>query len=81
MPPNNVAVHPAPLRPRAARPGPGNAHFHPRPPGLAGRRPIEGIQRFLDMAQNDEEDGWDSDELEEEDESDSDDGYWHIPFR
>ncbi|KAL9602855.1 MAG: hypothetical protein Q9219_001550 [cf. Caloplaca sp. 3 TL-2023] len=71
------------LRPQ---PGPENQEQVPRrppppPAGFVRRRPIEGIQRFLDMAQNDEEDAWDSDELGEEQESDSDDGFWEIPFR
>ncbi|KAL8788991.1 MAG: hypothetical protein Q9213_001400 [Squamulea squamosa] len=51
----------------------------PRPPNAAVRRaPIEGLQRFLEMVQNDEEDEWDSDELGNE--SDNDD-FWQIPFR
>ncbi|KAL8648899.1 MAG: hypothetical protein Q9226_005798 [Calogaya cf. arnoldii] len=49
-----------------------------RPPGGAGRPPVEGLQRFLELVQNDEEDDWDSDELG--DESDDDD-FWQIPFR
>ncbi|KAL8767703.1 MAG: hypothetical protein Q9209_005883 [Squamulea sp. 1 TL-2023] len=51
----------------------------PQPPGAAApRAPVEGLQRFLEMVQNDEEDEWDSDELG--DESDDED-FWRIPFR
>ncbi len=51
----------------------------PLPPDVAVRRlPVEGLQRFLEMVQNDEEDEWDSDELG--DETDDDD-FWEIPFR
>lgn len=58
----------------------------PAPPPPVGRRaprrpagPPEanghGVQRFVQMALNDEEDGWDSDELDEDDEA------WEIPLR
>lgn len=36
------------------------------------------MQRFLNMALNDEEDGWDSDELDDEGD---DENFWHIPVR
>ncbi|KAL8722067.1 MAG: hypothetical protein Q9225_001389 [Loekoesia sp. 1 TL-2023] len=78
-PANGVGAEPVPPRPHAGQPGPANERLPPPPPGLVRRRPIEGIQRFLDMAQNDEEDAWNSDELEEE--SDSDEEFWQIPFR
>ena len=34
--------------------------------GVGGRRRDAGLQRFLEMVQNDEEDEWDSDEMEDE---------------
>ncbi|KAL8950926.1 MAG: hypothetical protein Q9222_003075 [Ikaeria aurantiellina] len=44
-----------------------------------GRPPVVGMQRFLELVRNDEEDEWDSDELG--DESEDDDDFWEIPFR
>ncbi|KAL8838716.1 MAG: hypothetical protein Q9170_002018 [Blastenia crenularia] len=78
-PPNGIGEIQAPPRIQAGQHGPANDGPPPPPPGLVRRRPIEGMQRFLDMARNDEEDEWDSDELD--DESDSDDEAWQIPFR
>ncbi|KAL8708154.1 MAG: hypothetical protein Q9220_006915 [cf. Caloplaca sp. 1 TL-2023] len=43
------------------------------------RPPAVGMQRFLELVRNDEEDEWDSDELG--DESEDDDDFWEIPFR
>lgn len=63
---------------RAALENPANGRPIQVPPGIVRRRPVDGIQRFLDMAQNDEEDGWDSDELDDGNDSD---GEWQIPFR
>lgn len=63
----------------APQPGPAHARAPPPPRGLVRRRPIEGIQRFLHMARNDQEDEWDSDELE--DDSDTDEDFWQIPVR
>ncbi|KAL8672631.1 MAG: hypothetical protein Q9168_002907 [Polycauliona sp. 1 TL-2023] len=64
---------------RAAQAGPARAPVA-RPPGrmLMRRRPVDGLQRALEMVQNDEEDEWDSDELGDESE---DDDFWQIPFR
>ena len=45
--------------------------------GRAGANPGPGLQRFLDLARNDGEDEWDSDELDD----DSDDDAWAIPER
>ena len=56
-------VPPAPVGRRRARPA--------GPPDVNGN----GVQRFVQMAMNDEEDGWDSDELDEDDEA------WEIPMR
>ncbi|KAI4178492.1 MAG: hypothetical protein LQ346_007430 [Caloplaca aetnensis] len=65
--------------PPVPQPGPANARAPPPPPpGLVRRRPIEGMQRFLDLALNDEEDEWDSDELDDEGD---DENFWHIPIR
>ena len=57
-----------------ARPG---AAAEPHP----GRgRPVQGLQRFLQMVENDEEDEWNSDELDDDDEEGHDDR-WVIPVR
>ncbi|KAL8910433.1 MAG: hypothetical protein Q9171_004271 [Xanthocarpia ochracea] len=74
-----VRAGPRPPQPRvAAQAGPAIEPL-PLPPDVAVRRlPVEGLQRFLEMVQNDEEDEWDSDELG--DETDDDD-FWEIPFR
>ncbi|KAI4215159.1 MAG: hypothetical protein LQ351_002474 [Letrouitia transgressa] len=58
-------------------------HNHPDPAARNAQRepppaPNDALQRFLQLAQNDEEDEWDSDELEEEegeDEGSGDDGF------
>ncbi|MCJ1248272.1 translation termination inhibitor protein itt1 [Trapelia coarctata] len=42
--------------------------------------PVQGLQRFLQLVENDEEDEWDSDELDEGEDSDQDDR-WVIPIR
>ena len=55
-----------------ARPGPMPQFLIERGP------PVQGLQRFLQMVENDEEDEWDSDELDEEGE---DDDRWEIPVR
>ncbi|KAI4223268.1 MAG: hypothetical protein L6R36_005559 [Xanthoria steineri] len=74
---NDEAGQPPP-EVRIAQAGPVRAPA-PRPrEGAARRAPVEGLQRFLQLVQNDEEDEWDSDELG--DESDDDD-FWQIPFR
>ncbi|KAL8997128.1 MAG: hypothetical protein Q9169_003511 [Polycauliona sp. 2 TL-2023] len=70
--------HPEPRAPQAAQAGPARAPAARPPRMLMRRRPVEGLQRALEMVQNDEEDEWDSDELG--DESDDDD-FWQIPFR
>ncbi|KAL9003891.1 MAG: hypothetical protein Q9188_003253 [Gyalolechia gomerana] len=81
VPANGVGVGRAPPEPQAqaVQPAPANVRLFQLPPGLIRRRPIDGIQRFLDMARNDEEDAWDSDELD--DESGSDEEFWQIPIR
>ncbi|KAF2084394.1 RWD-domain-containing protein [Saccharata proteae CBS 121410] len=62
--PRNAAPVPAP-RPGNAAPAPQRGNDPVRNAAPApGRR---GLQRFLHMAQNDEEGDWDSDELDEED--------------
>ncbi|KAL8936551.1 MAG: hypothetical protein Q9216_004873 [Gyalolechia sp. 2 TL-2023] len=76
VPAHGVRVGPVVPDAQVIQPAPANVQL---PPGLGGRRPIDGIQRFLDMARNDEEDAWDSDELV--DESDDDEDFWQIPFR
>lgn len=58
----------------------------PLVPAPARGPPVPGLQRFLQLAQNDEEEGWDSDELEdsddeEEEEDDDDDDRWEIRAR
>ena len=55
-------------------------------PAPARGPPVPGLQRFLQLAQNDEEEGWDSDELEdsddeEEEDDDDDDDRWEIRAR
>ncbi len=40
----------------------------------------QGLQRFLEMVENDEEDEWDSDELDDDDDQ-SGGGNWEIPIR
>ena len=42
--------------------------------------PVQGLQRFLQLVENDEEDEWDSDELDEGEDSDQEDR-WVIPIR
>lgn len=74
---NDGEGHP-PAELRIAQPGPFRAPAPRLPGGAARRPPVEGLQRFLELVQNDEEDEWDSDELG--DESDDDD-FWQIPFR
>lgn len=66
-PPAAAAVPqpPAPEPPQQAR-----ARQAPNPPRAAQQRrqpvvPDPGLQRFLQLAANDEEDGWDSDEMED----------------
>ena len=54
----------------------GLARPRPMPNVLERGPPVQGLQRFLQMVENDEEDEWDSDELDE-----SDDGNWEIPVR
>jgi hypothetical protein len=52
-----------------------------RPP-LNLVNPEQGLQRFLRLAENDEEDEWDSEELDEDDSEDEDGGNrWEIPVR
>ncbi|KAI9880390.1 MAG: translation termination inhibitor protein itt1 [Pleopsidium flavum] len=48
----------------------------------AGERgpPRQGLQRFLQLVENDEEDGWDSDELDDDDHEGAG-GNWEIPIR
>ena len=55
-----MEFHPRPVNARPA-PGQGN-HGHQHPPVL---RQV-GLQRFLALAQQDQEDDWDSDELDED---------------
>ena len=44
--------------------------------------PMQGLQRFLNMAGNDEEEDWDSDELDDDgDEIGENDDRWIIPIR
>lgn len=54
----------------------------PRPPEQNPGRgaPVQGLQRFLQLVENDEEDGWDSDELDEDEGGDREDR-WVIPIR
>jgi E3 ubiquitin-protein ligase RNF14 len=82
------AQAPRPALPPGLRPG-----DHPRRPPpvvrglgrvLDGNRPDgrgrrRGLQRFLEMVENDEEDGWDSEELDDDEERP--DGDWEIPLR
>ncbi|KAL9015141.1 MAG: hypothetical protein Q9173_000241 [Seirophora scorigena] len=65
--------------PHDVQPGPANGRAPRPPPGLVRRRPLEGMQRFLELARNDQEDDWDSDDLA--DESDEDEDFWQIPIR
>ncbi|KAL8969645.1 MAG: hypothetical protein Q9197_004225 [Variospora fuerteventurae] len=60
-------------------PEPANLRAFRPPPGLVRRRPLDGLQRFLDLARNDEEDDWDSDDLDDEIEEGED--FWQIPVR
>ncbi|KAI4257108.1 MAG: hypothetical protein L6R35_007493, partial [Caloplaca aegaea] len=60
-------------------PEPANLRAFRPPPGLVRRRPLDGLQRFLDLARNDEEDDWDSDDLD--DENEEGEGFWQIPVR
>ncbi|KAL8837921.1 MAG: hypothetical protein Q9176_005397 [Flavoplaca citrina] len=73
-----AAVGQGPPEPRVAQAGPVRGPAARRPGGAARRQPAEGLRRFLELVQNDEEDEWDSDELGEESE---DDDFWQIPFR
>lgn len=73
-----AAVGQGPPEPRVAQAGPVRGPAARRPGGAARRPPVEGLRRFLELVQNDEEDEWDSDELGEESE---DDDFWQIPFR
>ena len=52
-------------------------------PGLVERGPpVQGLQRFLEMVARDEEDEWDSDEMDEEGEGEGVEGdRWEIPVR
>ena len=59
-----AAVRHAP--PVARHIGQGGGAAQPAPRGGAGGRRDAGLQRFLEMVQNDEEDEWDSDEMEDE---------------
>lgn len=54
----------------------------PRPAEqIPGRGPpVQGLQRFLQLVENDEEDEWDSDELDEGEDRDQEDR-WVIPIR
>ena len=73
VPPPRVRVN-ARIQQGLARP---HAAAEPHP----GRgRPVQGLQRFLQMVENDEEDEWDSDELDDDDEGGHDDR-WVIPVR
>ncbi|KAL8728577.1 MAG: hypothetical protein Q9166_005310 [cf. Caloplaca sp. 2 TL-2023] len=79
---NGPDAQQVPLRRQAAQAAqalPVNAR-HPRAPrGIEQRAPLPGLHRFLELARNDEEDEWDSDELF--DESDDDEARWEIAFR
>ena len=64
-------------------PPPPGQHPPPAPdqrrPAQEGRRiDRQGLRRFLDMVNNDEEDEWDSDELGEDEDANTD---WVIPVR
>lgn len=72
-PPARQAVNRPPGRGGRAPRGRGRGHApppHPPPPPAAAAAPQrprqEGLQRFLQMVQDDEEDEWDSDEMDEE---------------
>ena len=60
----------------------GLARPQPFQPGRNLGVPVQGLQRFLQMVENDEEDEWDSDELDDElDDDGGDDDRWVIPVR
>ena len=52
---------------RGRRPVAGDGPVRRRPAANEEERQQQELQRFLEMAQRDEEDGWDSDELDEDD--------------
>lgn len=62
-PPNGVPQQPGP--PPVPPPNELLRHAEPAPPLVAAQNGAPGLQRFLQMAQNDEDDGWDSDEMDE----------------
>lgn len=73
LPPDAVLIVPAPAPnppPAAAAAAPQrqqNAQQNAAAQHRRPRAPDPGLQRFLALAANDEEDGWDSDEMDEED--------------
>ncbi len=62
-PPNGVPQQPGP--PPVPPPNELLRHAEPAPPLVAAQNGAPVLQRFLQMAQNDEDDGWDSDEMDE----------------
>jgi E3 ubiquitin-protein ligase RNF14 len=78
---DNHDPHPQAERAQPHRPAPQQAQQRRGQPN--GPRDLDagieqvGLQRFLQMVQDDNEDEWDSDELDE----DGDDADWEIPFR
>ncbi|EON61536.1 hypothetical protein W97_00751 [Coniosporium apollinis CBS 100218] len=66
---------PQPPQPRRRQRDPAPAAAPAAANAAAPPEPRVGLQRFLQMVRNDEEDGWDSDELEDVD------GGWDIPER
>ena len=79
-PPPVVRQQPAPPAANGirvnARVQQGLARPRPVPNVLERGPPVQGLQRFLQMVENDEEDEWDSDELDDQEE-----GAWEIPVR
>ncbi|KAI9711899.1 MAG: hypothetical protein M1812_007053 [Candelaria pacifica] len=73
---------PAPLHePRAPAPRPGAPPMGMRNPDGRGA-PNAGLERFLQLVENDEEDEWDSDEMEDPEEWEDENGQvWEIPMR
>ncbi|MCJ1285501.1 translation termination inhibitor protein itt1 [Xylographa opegraphella] len=53
----------------------------PAAPREAQRRPGQALQRFLELVDRDEEDEWDSDELERSDDGEDNADRWVIPIR
>ncbi|KAI9864645.1 MAG: translation termination inhibitor protein itt1 [Trichoglossum hirsutum] len=78
IPPPGLRPEDHPRRPPAFR---GNLVRHAQGERVAADRGIrrQGLQRFLEMVENDEEDGWDSEELD--DDEGRPDGDWEIPLR